>query len=419
MQPTSYPTRLLELGESTVRLVLPAEEKLSGPYATLSYCLGPNPTFINLAPSNLRELQVGIIQADLPIAFQESIHFIKGLPIRYVWIDTLCIIQSGPGSVKDWHSESAKMQDVYSNCIVNIALSRAAHPSESCLGGPTLTAIPPFEVETTGFFGNDDSAKSTATIVYFNYYREALYGQPLGFRVWALQERLLPPRVLSLGLGELFWDCIQAPNACESFPSGVGDLYSNFQLTDKAIPNASDSKTLESAWWTFVEEYTNRKLTYPEVDKLVAMSAIATRIGSRVDDVYIEGHFWKTLLDSLNWQVNPWWAQKNTAKDCRTGERGPRSLAVMKDYTLTLVDEMNPAGQVPFASLKLKAYCVEIGWNQDRPTMLGEPKWDDNVHFLKDDIDDPDERLAMVDGAKYWLAALVEGDYLAEGRAYC
>jgi hypothetical protein len=243
--------------------------------------------------------------------------------------------------------------------------------------------------------------------------RMHLYHYPLGlpsritgFRAWALQERVLPPRVLSLGLAELFWDCIQVPNASESLPYGHMNLPTRFYLTVKAIPNTSDNEILEDVWWHILEEYTDRELTYPKVDKLVALSGIATRMGIAMDDVYVAGHFWKTLPYSLNWQVQPPLAHEKRRKRMArritqsanedNGERqnktpswswasmdGPlfilqfayltrrnKSLADAEAYALTPVDETNPAGQIVSASLNIRAYCAEIEWTQGRPVLL-------------------------------------------------
>lgn len=101
-QPRSYPKRLLDLKGSTTHLILPAEEKVSGPYAALSYCWGPNPTSLCLTALNLERFQACILYSELPTAFREAIDFIKSLSIRYLWVDRLCIVQSGPGSTEEW-----------------------------------------------------------------------------------------------------------------------------------------------------------------------------------------------------------------------------------------------------------------------------------------------------------------------------
>lgn len=441
-QPRFYPTRLLELGESTMHIVLTAKEELLGPYAALSYCWGSNPTFLCLTASNISKLQAATPYSKLPIAFQEAICFVKSLSIRYLWIDALCIIQSGLGATEDWRSKCTKMQDVYSNCIVNLSLSRSAHPNASFLGGRTSEATPPFEVETTGLIGEGDSEKHVCAVVSWDYYREALYDQPLGFRAWALQERLFAPRVLSFGCGELFWDCTQSPNASESFPRGLANFAGSFDLTEKAIPDTSDSGILESVWYRLLEEYTDRELTFPETDKLVALSAVATWMGSAMDDVYIAGHFWKTVPYSLNWRVRypfgspkrrrrmtrrivrpaegetrqrqtqtPSWSWASMDGPLYVGPYSKISLADAEAYTVAPVDKMSPAGQIFSASLIINAYGAEIEWTQEGPNMLRKPRvLDDEVYFLDVNVDDLEDE--PTDGARYWIAALIEDDWL-------
>ncbi|KAF2235856.1 HET-domain-containing protein [Viridothelium virens] len=441
-----YPTRLLELGESTMRIVLTAQKKPSHPYATLSYCWGLNPSFLRLTASNLSRFQEEIPCSELPIAFKEAIYFVKSLSIRYIWIDALCILQSGLGAIEDWRSECIKMQDVYSNCIVNLSLSRAAHPNASCFGGCTPEATLPFEVETTGIYGDGDFAKHTCAVVSWEYYQEALYDQPLGFRAWALQERILSPRVLSFGCGQLFWDCVQCPHASESFPCGLANLSQSFCLTEKAIPSTSDSRILNSTWWRLLEEYINCDLTFPETDKLMALSAVATRMASAMDDVYIAGHFWRTLPLSLNWQVKPPLTlekrhreiprringsttveerqrQNQTPSWSWASMHGPVfiplliepsgdfSLADAEAYTVSPVDERNPAGPIASASLTIKAHCAEIEWTREGPHVLCKSRLlVDGLYILEVNADDPDDK--PTDGATFWLAALAEDDWL-------
>jgi hypothetical protein len=49
-------------------------------------------------------------------------------------------------------------------------------------------------------------------------------------RGWVQQERLLAPRILYFGRGQLFWEC-RDYNACESFPNGLSSLYMIFSYS--------------------------------------------------------------------------------------------------------------------------------------------------------------------------------------------
>lgn len=303
------------------------------------------------------------------------------------------------------------MQEIYRNSILTLALSRAASPDESCLGTPGTSRgiIQPFQVETKGIIGdkNGGIVECTCAFVHYGYYDKALYGQSLGFRAWALQERFLSPRVLSIGL-ELFWDCDQVQHACETFPGGLEAFADDRSLQKNSLPKTSDKVVLGKAWQKIVDEFTLRKLTYPEVDKLVAISGIARHVGNAMDEeLYLAGHFYHTLPESLNWSVRSyrsidWCSPRHGTTPRRMikpADHGLESgtptwswasmdgpiywgnnsldviLAEVEAYKLTLADEANPTGNVISASLTVQTYCAEIFWSdEDTPVMRKKSK---------------------------------------------
>jgi hypothetical protein len=70
------------------------------------------------------------------------------------------------------------MQDVYSNCIINLSLALSAHPNDSCFAGYEYGAILPFEVETIDTFDANTPKRYMNTVFPRDYFREALYDQP-------------------------------------------------------------------------------------------------------------------------------------------------------------------------------------------------------------------------------------------------
>jgi hypothetical protein len=63
---------------------------------------------------------------ELPKTFQDAIQITKCLGIRYLWIDSLCIIQD---STQDWGKEAAAMSQVYKNAYWYIAATSASDSS--------------------------------------------------------------------------------------------------------------------------------------------------------------------------------------------------------------------------------------------------------------------------------------------------
>ncbi|PFH59130.1 hypothetical protein XA68_12770 [Ophiocordyceps unilateralis] len=325
-----------------------------------------------------------------------------------------------------------------------MALSRPSNPNESCIHGPRPAFLTlPFRVQTTGLFlgGDGVPVKRTCVVVSCDHYREALYDQPLGFRAWALQERLLAPRVLTFGQGELFWDCMHTTGASESFPLGVSQARAQLGIPNKVMTDTSDRGSLYRTWQRIVEEYARRSLTRPATDKLVALSAIAKRMAKELDDVYIVGHFQGTLPRSLDWYTLPpraerdrhdRWARKRIDVKSEDGGMHGRlpswswasmdgqvfphlhrsvetpSLAVLNSYAVTPVDEANPEGQVICASLKISAYAVEIQWRDDEALMSSDT-WNDDLYMLRVTFDD--DRDIPADGFRLLLAAIAEAEW--------
>jgi hypothetical protein len=88
-----------------------------GRWAVLSHRWGIGST-ATLREDTLDTQKSGISISSLPATFQDAIKLTRFLGPRYLWIDSLCIIQD---SVADWQTESATMPGIYQNAFVTIA----------------------------------------------------------------------------------------------------------------------------------------------------------------------------------------------------------------------------------------------------------------------------------------------------------
>jgi hypothetical protein len=59
----------------------------------------------------------------MPRAFQDAIDITRQLGIRYLWIDSLCIIQGFEG---DWEEQSSIMGDIYAHSFCTLAVQALA-----------------------------------------------------------------------------------------------------------------------------------------------------------------------------------------------------------------------------------------------------------------------------------------------------
>jgi hypothetical protein len=114
------PTRVLEVSATTIRLRC-GMAKSSFEYLALSHMWGENHSQqLRLLEANLLAFETEIPMHKLASSatFLEAIRMTRILGYRYIWIDSLCIIQD---SSSDWEYEAARMAIVYGNAVCNIA----------------------------------------------------------------------------------------------------------------------------------------------------------------------------------------------------------------------------------------------------------------------------------------------------------
>ena len=232
------PTRLIDVGDRDymnpcLHITGGSPEPHGGTkYMTLSHCWGSiKPK--KLETHNIKAMRQGIELSTLPKTFQDAIQITRTLGIRYIWIDTLCIIQDSPD---DWFKESSLMCDIYANSYCNIAATAAKDGSVGCIYDRNPIIAHPLCIQAT-WTGLEPA---TYCLVDRNMWSREVDDAPLNQRAWVFQERFLSPRNLSFGVNRLFWECAEL-RACETFPGGLPAEVSStaFQVSS---PAALDKK---------------------------------------------------------------------------------------------------------------------------------------------------------------------------------
>lgn len=199
-QPSHHwiPTRLLLLeknNRSTIKLVL-GSKLWPEAYVALSHRWPQRPEeFPQLRTTTLESFQDGILVSSLPLAFQHTIPITCDLGIRYIWIDSLCIIQNDAG---DWEQEAGRMCDVYKSAFLTISLSSVITSRLPVFRSRPASYLEPTALPDGRFCCHEESS----------IWETEVTTTPLSTRGWTLQERLLSPRVLHLGWGQMVWECI-------------------------------------------------------------------------------------------------------------------------------------------------------------------------------------------------------------------
>jgi hypothetical protein len=91
-----YPTRLIDVEVShddreSARVVLTAHVEIEVPYLSLSHCWGSGNN-LKLTEATLPQLLARIPISQTPKTFLDAFKVTRALGIRYIWIDSLCII---------------------------------------------------------------------------------------------------------------------------------------------------------------------------------------------------------------------------------------------------------------------------------------------------------------------------------------
>jgi hypothetical protein len=268
----TLPSRILVLcGEDrqpSVKLVECNGQK--GRYVALSHCWGSieRPP-VRTTSENFQTHQGGIPFRKLPKTFQDVVEFAQGIGIRYIWIDSLCIIQDDH---QDWLSEAAKMGEVYRNATLVAAASGAKESSEGLFISNRLPATVlrlPYRVA--------GKIKGTFNIMRLpTVWEWHPAAGPLDRRAWTLQERYLARRLVTFMPRGVTWIC-RTTSVTET-----GRLFNSFDL--------------EQQWLRLLQWYTRRNLTHPS-DRTEALRGIAEEVQRSRKDRYIPKYgIWEDRL---------------------------------------------------------------------------------------------------------------------------
>lgn len=239
------PTRLVDLGPLdepiTSRLIITETPSVPIPYyATLSHRWGGANVF-QLKLGNLDALRKEIPIDKLSKTFKDAFVAAKKLGVRYIWIDSLCIIQDSPD---DWQKEAALMKNVYSNAKFNISATGAEVSDDGLFIDRGRLSVVPFTLEITGTAKSPSPWRSSRYhLVNPSLWSSNISQSPLNKRGWVLQERVLARQIVHFGRDQIFFEC-QELDACEMFPRGLPDA-TMFQQRALGAPSNGHFKRLD------------------------------------------------------------------------------------------------------------------------------------------------------------------------------
>ena len=417
------PTRVLDVGNQTcslVRLVQPRLEAMSAPYLTLSHCWGQTEV-LKLTTATIGTMRNGISIQELPALYQDAVTVCQYLEVRYLWIDSLCIIQD---QELDWTREIAAMGEIYSNALCNIEAAYAADISGRLFFSRSQTRITPLPV-TVEWHG--DGPLPCFLIDLSVQLENDMNGAPLLKRAWVLQEQLLAKRSIVYSKTQLHWIC-RSQEASEMFSKSVPDLREGPELLAHSLeprslqclkgmiasrdpiyfhhwsyghnPNTSPMEDFWFSWRSIVLDYTSRHLTL-EKDKLAVIAGVASIIQSKTQVQYVAGMWnYRFFIEyELCWRVSeradnrqpfrpsgyraPTWSWASVEGTISYEHKedydiaGDTQLAFVEDVKVETVDG-SATGPVQSASMQIEGPLIALSDRHFRS--------DDPAQAIPDDI---------------------------------
>ena len=306
------PRRLLEIedGEYGLHIRLIESSEISLPtvtqFAALSHVWGDivaSPP-LRLLSSNSSQLKNGTQVRELPKNYADAVHVCARLGIRYLWIDSLCIIQD---SKQDWREQAVLMHLVYSHALVTIVATSAA----SCHGGflqRNIESIPRLKIAYSLPTLDQQPMPRDGYMIIYDYDKPddiwrtfAINGSKWNTRAWTMQERSLSTRMIHFCQNKIFFECRGCLESEENEPVQESDV-----STSNVWPRATSISPQEllHRWQLFVSEYTTRNLTV-STDRLPAIQSIADELAAATGEEYIRsaGMWLSNLRRELLWNV--------------------------------------------------------------------------------------------------------------------
>lgn len=297
------PTRLLDVGSSDDNLRIYTCDGQPLKYVALSYCWGQR-LHESTTTQNLMARLEGFNANLLPDTHRDAIRLVRGLGLRYVWIDALCIVQDDQA---DWESESALMGSVYQNAYMTIAAVAATSAAESFLKRREYARL---TIEYK--FENEDGESVKGTL--FAHHpgprlpSRAISESEWRTRAWTYQEEMLSTRILYCTPNTYYFECLGGDMGEE--PAEVLAR----PMSRKRLPWRADFRAHESdscsmvrtfdEWYDIMEGYSGRFLTVWQ-DVLPAVSGLAHIFSQHVNSKYIAGLWENDTTRGLLWRHHP------------------------------------------------------------------------------------------------------------------
>ncbi|KAB8208415.1 heterokaryon incompatibility protein-domain-containing protein [Aspergillus parasiticus] len=272
-RPSTMPTRLVDLGDDDKGTICLREDiKQISRYIALSHSWQFSEARNCMTVKDNYESRKRLLpQQGLSQTFHDAIKVARWLGVRYLWIDTFCIIQDDPD---DWAQQASHMGDIFEGAYITIAVHcyQSSPPTDGCFLERKViheVALP------------DDTGD-----------RFPVFIRP----IFDAQGMV----------------CARAPSLAPHPPfSAMGDIcdYIYISMCEKELANFRhfsgprqelDEDEFWYAWQDIVWVYSAADVTVP-TDRLAALSSMVQRMPRQIFGDYLAGLWSKKLIEQLAW----------------------------------------------------------------------------------------------------------------------
>lgn len=342
------PKRLLYVGDAMSSALHLVETRAIGldleniKYLALSYCRGDDISVREtLTLDKEEEWKTQIPTRSLPLTFLHAVHLTRQLGLSYVWIDLLCILQDGVDRA-EWRTESISVGSVYAHAYCTISVCGSSNADGGCFHKRTRS-FQEFPCYLRFSRSKGLMIKATADSFDKDSFSKEVDKSVLSQEAWALQARLLSPRILHFGSRFIYFEC-NTHVASETVPQGkpyrtvARGLYntlfrkhdnsgvlldtnvfpsvynpvdgyrafSNLLRSDYSTKLNENAQICANQYWAQLLEIYTRANMHQSSDRSIAILGLAQRIAASGNGLwYLHGLWSHHFILDLLWYIEP------------------------------------------------------------------------------------------------------------------
>ncbi|KAH7093616.1 heterokaryon incompatibility protein-domain-containing protein [Paraphoma chrysanthemicola] len=342
------PKRLLYVGDAMSSVLHLVETCTAGlqsaeiKYLALSYCKGDEMSVREmLTLDKEQEWKKQIKTTSLPLTFLHAIHLTRQLGLNYLWVDVLCILQDDADKT-EWSIESISIGSVYAHAYCTISACGSNNADGGCFHERTPSFLD-FPCYLRFSKSKGLVIQPTSDSFVEDSFSNEVDKSDLSQHAWALQARLLSPRILHFSARYMFFEC-NTHIASETSPQGrpfrkgtrglfrtlfrkrddsvdilhadtIPSIYnpvdgyrakSNFLRKNESTTLSSEAQLeLHRCWSVLLEKYTHANLDQG-LDRSIAILGLAQQIATSKRGLeYMHGLWSRHIILDLLWYIQP------------------------------------------------------------------------------------------------------------------